>query len=92
MNTLTTLKRGDLVFFQYGCMHGSDFGTVIDAETTSFGTHYWVRKSDFSLTTVSNVVGVVTAKIITDYEGKEWMSARGDSQIGAYLVGKVLEA
>lgn len=88
----TNLKRGDLVFLQYGCMAGSDFGTVIDAETTRFGTHYWVRKSDFTMTTISNVVGNVSAKIVKDYNGDEWMSARGDSQIGAYLVTKMLEA
>lgn len=84
---MNTPKRGDIVFFQYGCMHGSDFGTVLGEETTPFGTHLWVRKSDFSVTTCSKVLGTVTGKIVTDCNGDEWMSVRGEmNQIGAYLV------
>lgn len=86
MNTPCTLKRGDVVYFDYGCMHGSDHGTVVDAETTEWGTHYWVRKSDFTMTTVSTVSGTVTAKVYTDANGEEFLSARGVKGIGSYLV------
>lgn len=85
----TNLKRGDIVYFDYGCMCGSDFGTVIDAEATDWGTHYWVRKSDFSLTTVSTVSGEVTAKLYTDCNGEEFLSARGVKGIGSYLVTEI---
>lgn len=86
---MNTPKRGDLVFLQYGCMHGSDFGTVLGEETTSFGTHYVVRKSDFSLTTVAAITGVVSGKVVVDYDGKEWLSARGADRVGAYLVSQI---
>ncbi len=84
MNTELTLTRGDIVYFDFGCMHGSDYGTVVGQETTQWGAQVWVRKSDFSLTTVSSLVGEVTGKFHTDQNGDVFLSARGARQIGAY--------
>lgn len=85
----TMLKRGDVVFFQYGAMCGEDFGTVVGVEETPWGPNYWVRKSDFTLTAVHSLAGVVTAKRYVDCNGEEFLSARGDSRIGAYLVKEI---
>ncbi len=89
MNAATTLRIGDVVFFDYGCMCGEDFGTVLGFERTSFGTLAWVRVSDFSLTSVETLNGVVTGVIHKDYEGNEYLAARGVKGIGAYLVSKL---
>lgn len=88
MNASKTLKVGDVLHFQYGAMCGEDFGTVIGFETTQFGTHAWVRKSDFSLTTVETLTGTVTVKTYIDYEGTPHLSARPltGKGIGSYLV------
>lgn len=86
MNAAKTLKLGDIVFFDYGCMIGSDFGTVMGVEETAFGAHVWVRKSDFSMTPVTTLNGTVTGKIVQDCNGEEFFSARGVKGIGSYLV------
>jgi len=89
-----TPKRGDLVFFKYGCMCGEDTGTVLAEETNDWGTHYWVRLSDFSVTTFSDYIGEVEGEVCQDYAGEEFFSAHestlytptNGSPIGAYLV------
>lgn len=86
MNAAKTLKIGDIVYFDYGCMHGSDFGTVLGFEETSFGTIAWVRKSDFAMTPVTTLNGTVTGQAHTDFEGNEFFSARGVKGIGSYAV------
>lgn len=76
MNRLT-LERGDRVYLQYGCMCGDDLATVVGKEETRFDTNVWVRLSDFTLTTVSRPLGVVT-----ECDGV----IQGATQIGSYLV------
>lgn len=88
MNASKTLQIGDKVYFDYGCMCGSDFGTVIGMEETAFGVNVWVRKQDFSMTTVENLNGEVTATIY-HVDGDDVMSARGVLGIGAYKVSKL---
>lgn len=80
------LNRGDIVYFDYGCMHGSDFGTVIGEETTRWGIQVWVRLSDFTLAAVGHINGVVIGTIRKDYEGTPFMSATGVKGIGSYKV------
>lgn len=85
----TGMKRGDLVYLDWGVMVGSDFGTVVGVEETAFGTNYWVRKTDFTLSCVQAPDGTVEGRVYQDYEGSEFMSVRGGGKIGAYLVNLV---
>ena len=86
MKAAEVLKRGDLVFFNYGAQIGDDFGTVVAIEQTAFGAFAWVRKSDFTLTGVTNLSGEIIGTIRTDFFGCEYISARGVKGIGAYRV------
>lgn len=90
MNAAKTLKIGDLLFFQFGAMCGEDWGTVVGFEPTQFGTNAWVRRSDFTMTTVEQLAGTCSVKHGVDYEGTPYMSARdlSNGRIGAYLVTK----
>lgn len=83
---MSTLKRGDTVYLNYGSLNGDDYGTVVGSETDQWGTHYWVRLSDFSQTTVEHVAGVVAGQVCQDCLGQEFLSVRGATKIGAYLV------
>lgn len=83
---MSTLKRGDTVYLNYGSLNGDDYGTVVGSETDRWGTHYWVRLSDFSLTTVEAVDGCVLGKFEVDCLGEEFLSVRGVTKIGTYLV------
>ena len=74
----TTPKRGDRIFFQYGCMAGQDVGTVIgEIPNERWGSQWVVRLSDFTTTQVARIAGIVT-----DSDG----IIEGDTAIGAYLV------
>lgn len=86
--TLQTLRIGDFIYSNFGMMCGEDFGTVIGFEKTPWGDNVWIRRSDFSLTTISHLNGTVTVKTYIDYEGTPHFSARPltGSGIGPYLV------
>lgn len=88
MKAQDILRIGDVVYFNYGCMCGEDFGTVIGFERTAWGTSAWVRLSDFSRTTVETLNGTVWAKPYTNYQGDTFLSARPltGQGIGSYLV------
>lgn len=86
MNAQTSLKPGDIVYFQYGVMCGDDFGTYIGSEPTPWGMNHWVRNSDFTLTPVHSFTGTVSAKLVTNCQGEQYLSARGATKIGAYRV------
>ena len=92
MNTTTAankgLKVGDQVWFNYGCMHGTDIGTVVGVEKMSFGDQAWVRKSDFSLEAVELNVGEVLGVIeLCDFEGEPYFIPRSTiPSIGAYRI------
>jgi len=90
-NNVRAPSRGDIVFFEYGAMCGREVGTVIGCEATSFGTLYWVRKEDFSLEPIPAPTETVTGRIRHDYEGNPYMSVRGATRIGAYLVEMIAE-
>ena len=92
MNTTTTtraydaLNYGDVIFFEYGCMHGSDIGTVVGFERTAWGDMVWVRNSDFSLDTVYVLDGELTGELCTDCFGEQYVKANRSAirEIGAY--------
>ena len=79
MKTMTTdPKRGDRIYFQYGCMCGDDFGTVVsDRQDSEWGPSWMVRLSDFTTTQIDCVRGTVVAD--DDY-------VLESVEIGAYLV------
>ncbi len=93
MSTPRTPQRGDQVFFDYGCMCGDSFGTVVGIETHRFGTNYWVRLKDFTVTVISRYTGEVVGEICEDFSGEEFFSAHettlytpnNGSPIGAFL-------
>jgi len=96
MNAYNVCKIGDIVFFNYGCMIGEDFGTVVGFDRTPWGDRAWVRMSNFCLTTVETLNGTVGGTLrlaLTD--GCDYFAARGfegRKGIGAYLVTAYTEA
>ena len=84
---IDSLKIGDTLYFEHGCMVGRGTGHVIGFERTAFGMLAWVRMHHFGLTCLDSVNGTVTGAW-HHVEGEDYFSARGDKigKIGAYIV------